>query len=152
LIVSLILFVVSFIGFEIIGLDAPVLFAMFCAVTNIIPYVGPYIGGIPAVLVAFTQSTLIGILTLIFIVAVQGFEGNFLHPIVIGKKMDLHPVTIVISLLIFEHFFGIIGMIVATPIVAVLKIIYLFLDEKFDLFRYSKEKNIKKEISKVKMS
>lgn len=152
LLVSLILFVVSVIGFEIIGLDAPVLFAMFCAVTNIIPYVGPYIGGIPAVLVAFTQSPLIGILTLIFIVAVQGFEGNFLHPIVIGKKMDLHPVTIVISLLIFEHFFGIIGMIVATPIVAVMKIIYLFLDEKFDLFRYSKEKNVKKEISKVKLS
>jgi predicted PurR-regulated permease PerM len=152
LLVSLILFVVSVIGFEIIGLDAPVLFAMFGAVTNIIPYVGPYIGGIPAVLVGFTQSPVIGILTLIFIVAIQGFEGNFLHPIVIGKKMDLHPVTIVISLLIFEYFFGIIGMIIATPIVAVIKIIYVFLDEKFDLFRYSKDKSVKKEISKVKLS
>jgi len=152
LLVSLILFVVSVVGFEIIGLNAPVLFAMFCAVTNIIPYVGPYIGGVPAVLVGFSQSPLIGILTLIFIVAVQGFEGNFLHPIVIGKKMDLHPVTIVISLLIFEYFFGIIGMIIATPIVAVLKIIYVFLDEKFDFFGYSKEKSIKKEISKVRLS
>lgn len=152
LLVSLILFVVSIIGFEIIGLDAPVLFAFFCAVTNIIPYVGPYIGGIPAVLVGFSQSPLIGILTLIFIVAVQGLEGNFLHPIVIGKKMDLHPVTIVISLLIFEHFFGIIGMIVATPIVAVVKIVYVFLDEKYDFFGYSKEKSVKKEISRVSLS
>ena len=152
ILVSLILFVVSVIGFEIIGLDAPVLFAMFCAITNIIPYVGPYIGGIPAVLVGFTQSPLVGILTLIFIVAVQGFEGNFLHPIVIGKKMDLHPVTIVISLLIFEYFFGIIGMIIATPIVAVVKIIYVFFDEKYDFFGYSKEKNVKKEISRVSLS
>lgn len=152
LLVSLILFVVSVIGFEIIGLDAPVLFAFFCAVTNIIPYVGPYIGGIPAVLVGFSQTPLIGILTLIFIVAIQGFEGNFLHPIVIGKKMDLHPVTIVISLLIFEYFFGIIGMIVATPIVAVMKIVYVFLDEKYDFFGYSKEKNVKKEISRVRIS
>lgn len=152
LLVSLILFVVSVIGFEIIGLDAPVLFALFGAVTNIIPYVGPYIGGIPAVLVAFTQSPVIGILTLIFIVAVQGFEGNFLHPIVIGKKMDLHPVTIVISLLIFEYFFGIIGMIIATPIVAVMKIIYVFFDEKYDFFGYSKEKSVKKEISRVSLS
>lgn len=152
LLVSLILFVVSVIGFEIIGLDAPVLFAMFCAITNIIPYVGPYIGGIPAVLVGFTSSPLVGILTLIFIVAVQGFEGNFLHPIVIGKQMDLHPVTIVISLLIFEYFFGIIGMIIATPIVAVMKIIYVFLDEKYDFFGYSKDKNVKKEISKVRLS
>lgn len=152
LLVSLILFVVSVIGFEIIGLDAPVLFAMFCAVTNIIPYVGPYIGGIPAVLVGFTQSPLVGILTLIFIVAVQGLEGNFLHPIVIGKKMDLHPVTIVISLLIFEYFFGIIGMIIATPIVAVIKIVYVFFDEKYDFFGYSKEKSVKKEISRVSLS
>lgn len=152
LIISLILFVISVIGFEIIGLNAPVLFAFFCAITNIIPYVGPYIGGIPAVLVGFSQSPLIGILTLIFIVAVQALEGNFLHPVVIGKKMDLHPVTIVISLLIFEHFFGIIGMIIATPIVAVLKIIYVFLDDKFDFFGYSKQKNVKKEISRVSLS
>ena len=152
LLVSLILFVVSVVGFEIIGLDAPVLFALFCAVTNIIPFVGPYIGGIPAVLVGFSQAPVIGILTLVFIIAVQNLEGNFLHPIVIGKQMDLHPVTIVISLLIFEYFFGIIGMVIATPIVAVLKIIYVFLDEKFDFFGYSKDKNVKKENSKVSLS
>lgn len=152
LLVSLILFVVSVVGFEIIGLDAPVLFALFCAVTNVIPFVGPYIGGVPAVLVGFNQAPIIGILTLVFIVAVQNLEGNFLHPIVIGKQMDLHPVTIVISLLIFEYFFGIIGMVVATPIVAVLKIIYIFLDEKFDFFGYSKVKSVKKEISKVRVS
>ena len=144
--------VISVVGFEIIGLDAPVLFALFCAVTNIIPFIGPYIGGIPAILVGFSQAPIIGILTLIFIVTVQNLEGNFLHPIVIGKKMDLHPVTIVISLLIFEYFFGIIGMVIATPIVAVLKIIYLFLDEKFDIFSYSKDKNVKKEISKLSLS
>lgn len=146
---SLILLVINIIGFSLIGLNAPVLFAVFCVVTNIIPYVGPYIGGIPAILVGFTQSPLIGILILVFIVATQSIEGNFLHPIIMGRKMDLHPVTIVISLLIFEHFFGIMGMVVATPVVAVLKVIYVFLDEKFDFFGYSKEKSVKKEISKV---
>ena len=152
LLVSLMLFVISVIGFEIIGLDAAVLFAFFCAVTNIIPYVGPYIGGVPAVLIAFSQSPLIGILTLVFIVLVQGIEGNFLHPYIIGKTMDLHPVTVVISVLIFEHFFGIMGMIIATPLVAIIKIIYVFLDEKFDFFGYSKDKSIKKEISKVRLA
>lgn len=146
---SLILLVINIIGFSLIGLNAPVLFAVFCVVTNIIPYVGPYIGGIPAILVGFTQSPLIGTLILVFIVATQSIEGNFLHPIIMGRKMDLHPVTIVISLLIFEHFFGIMGMVVATPVVAVLKVIYVFLDEKFDFFGYSKEKSVKKEISKV---
>ena len=146
---SLILLIINIIGFSLIGLNAPVLFAVFCVVTNIIPYVGPYIGGIPAILVGFTQSPLIGTLILVFIVATQSIEGNFLHPIIMGRKMDLHPVTIVISLLIFEHFFGIMGMVVATPVVAVLKVIYVFLDEKFDFFGYSKEKSVKKEISKV---
>lgn len=146
---SLILLIINIIGFSLIGLNAPVLFAVFCVVTNIIPYVGPYIGGIPAILVGFTQSPLIGTLILVFIVATQSIEGNFLHPIIMGRKMDLHPVTIVISLLIFEHFFGIMGMVVATPVVAVLKVIYVFLDEKFDFFGYSKDKSVKKEISKV---
>ncbi len=150
LLISLILFIVSIIGFTIIGLNAPVLFAFFCAITNLIPYIGPYIGGAPAVLVGLSQSPLTGILVLVFVIIVQGLESTFLHPIVIGKKMDLHPVTIVISLLIFGYFFGIIGMIVATPIVAILKIIYIYLDAKFDFFGYTKNKSVKKEISKIK--
>ena len=101
-------------------------------------------------LVGLSQSPLTGVLVLIFIVVIQGLESTFLHPIVIGKKMDLHPVTIVISLLIFGYFFGIIGMIVATPIVAVLKIIYIYLDAKYDFFGYTKNKSVKKEISKIK--
>ena len=150
LLISLILFVVSIIGFSIIGLNAPVLFAFFCAITNLIPYIGPYLGGAPAVLIGFSQSPLVGIFTLIFVIVVQLLESNFLHPIVIGKKMDLHPVTIMISLLIFGYFFGIIGMIVATPIMAIFKILYIFLDNKYDFFGYTKSKSIKKELSKLK--
>ena len=150
ILLSLLLFVCSYIGFLLIGLNAPVLFALFCAVTNIIPYIGPYIGAVPAIAVGFSQSPLTGVLVAVFIIVTQTIDGNILNPIVIGKKMDLHPVTIIISLLIFEHFFGIMGMVVATPIVAVLKIIYLFLDEKFDFFGFAKEKSVKKEISKVK--
>ena len=149
---TLILFVVSIIGFSLIGLNAPVFFAFFCAFTNIIPYIGPYIGGIPAILVGFSQSPVTGLLVLIFIIVAQALESNFLHPIVIGKKLDLHPVTIVISLLIFGHFFGIMGMIIATPVVAMLKSLYIFFDEKYEFFGYAKEENVKKEISKIRYS
>lgn len=152
LLLTILLFVVSVIGFSIIGLKTPILFALFCAVTNLIPYIGPYIGAVPAIAIGFTQDATTGILVAIFIAICQTIDGNILHPIVIGKQTDLHPVTIIVSLLIFEYFFGIIGMIIATPVVAVLKVIYLFLDEKFDFFGYAKEKNVKKEISKVKFS
>ena len=148
---SLLLLVISIIGFSLIGLKAPVLFALFCAITNIIPYIGPYIGAAPAILVGFSQSPLIGILVAVFIFVVQTIEGNILHPIVIGKQMDLHPITIILSLLIFEYFFGIIGMIIATPLVAMIKIVYLFFDEKYDFFGFAKEKSVKKEISKAKL-
>lgn len=147
-----VLFLISCIGFSLIGLKAPVFFAFFCAITNVIPYIGPYVGGAPAMLVGFTMSPLTGLLTLLFMIVVQTIEGNFLQPMIVGKKLDLKPVTIVISLLIFGHFFGIIGMIIATPIVAILKAIYLFYDEKYDFFGYTKSKDVKKEISKLNYS
>lgn len=133
---SLLLFVVSIIGFTLIGLNAPVLIAFICVVTNLIPYIGPYMGAGVAGAIGFAESPVIGTLTLIFILVVQTLEGEILHPIVMSKKMNLSPITIIISLLIFENLFGIIGMVIATPVVAILKIIYVFLDEKFDFFGF----------------
>ena len=131
---SILLFIVSLIGFSIIGLNAPILVSFICVVTNLIPYVGPYMGAAVAAVLAFAQGPVVGILTLVFILIVQCLEGNILHPIVMSKKMNLSPITVIISLLIFEYLFGIIGMIIAMPVVAILKIIYVFLDEKYDLF------------------
>ncbi len=139
LVISLILMIISFIGFAIIGLKAPLLIAMFCAITNLIPYIGPYMGAAVAGLVGFSQSNVIGILTLVFILIVQTLEGNFLTPLFMSKKMNLHPVTILISLLIFGYFFGIIGMVIATPLTALLKIVFNFLDQKFKFFEYTKD-------------
>ena len=133
---SILLFVVSIIGFSIIGLKAPVLIAFICVITNLIPYIGPYMGAAVAGAIGFTQSPLIGILTLAFILVVQIVDGEILNPLVMSKKMNLSPITIIISLLIFEYLFGIFGMVVATPVVAILKIIYVFLDEKYNFFGF----------------
>lgn len=137
---SLLLFVVSVIGFEIIGLNAPVLIAFICVVTNLIPYIGPYMGAAVAAAIGFAESPLVGILTLAFILITQTLEGEILHPLVMSKKMNLSPITIIISLLLFEYMFGIFGMVIATPVVALLKIIYVFLDEKFDIWGFIDKK------------
>lgn len=134
LFVTLILFTVQSIGFTLAGLKAPIVFGLICAITNIIPYVGPYIGGIPAVVVGFTVSPLVGMLSLIAVVVSQFLESYVLTPIVMSKTMKLHPVTIIIGLLIFGHFFGIIGMLLSTPIISCLKIIFNFFDEKYEFF------------------
>ena len=120
---STLVFVVSSIAFMICGLKAPLLFGLFCGITNIIPYAGPYIGGAPAVIVAFSQSPSIGIAVLIALVIIQTLEGNFIQPLIMSKSARLNPVTVIIGLLVFGHFFGIIGMLLSTPIIGVVKVI-----------------------------
>jgi len=131
LVSCLFVMVLSLIGFLISGISSPLLFAIFCAITNIIPYFGPYIGGIPVIVVGFATNPFAGITCLITVFLVQFLEGNILHPLIVGKAVSLHPITMMLSLLVFEYFFGITGMIIAAPIVATLKIVWLFLDEKY---------------------
>lgn len=123
----------SLIGFLISGISSPLLFAVFCAITNIIPYFGPYIGGIPVVIVGFAINPVTGLICLITVLLVQFLEGNILHPLIVGKAISLHPITIMLSLLIFQYFFGIAGMIFAAPVVATLKIIIIFINNKYDV-------------------
>lgn len=133
LLIMLLVFITQSIGLTIAGLEAPIVFALFCAVTDIIPYFGPYIGAIPAIIVGFTISPITGICVVISIVVVQLLENNFYQPLIMGHTMKLHPVTIMLGLLIFEHFFGIIGMVIATPVIACIKVFAKFINERFNV-------------------
>ncbi len=132
-----VVFVITAIGFSFIGLKSPLLFALFCALTNVIPYAGPYIGGAPAVFVGLTQSTPTGIAILIFIIVVQAVEGNFFQPLIMSKTTKLSPVTIILGLLVFGHFFGILGMIISTPLIGAIKELVNFFDDKYDFLNFS---------------
>lgn len=134
LLVATMVFISDSIGFWIVGLQAPILFGLLCGITDLIPYIGPYIGGAIAVVIGFAQSPLVGFLTLIVAIIVQLIENNIFQPIIMSKTMKLHPVTIIVGLLIFEHFFGIIGMILATPCIALGKVVWKFFKEKYNLF------------------
>lgn len=137
LLVATMVFVCDSIGFAIIGLQAPLLFGLFCGITDLIPYIGPYIGGAVAVIIGFSQSTFIGVMTLIICVVVQCVENFILQPVVMSKTMKLHPVTIMVGLLIFNNFFGIIGMILATPCIALLKVIWEFIQNKYQILNHN---------------
>lgn len=137
--VMFLLFICQSIGMSIAGMKAPMVFGLFCAVTNIIPYLGPYIGGIPSVVIAFTISPRVGIGVLISVLICQGLESYLLTPTIMSKTMKLHPVTIIIGLLLFGHFFGILGMLFATPVISCCKVIINFLIKKYDLFGYQEE-------------
>lgn len=134
---ALFVFIVTSIGFALIGLKAPLLFGLFCGITNVIPFVGPYIGGAPAVIVGFSQGLPIGILSLIVVSVIQFVEGNFLQAFIMSKTTKLHPVTIMLGLLVFGHFLGILGMIISTPVIASLKSIIMFFDNKYNIFKFN---------------
>lgn len=134
LLVASMVFVCDSVGFIFAGLKAPILFGLFCGITDLIPYIGPYLGGAAAVIVGFSQGPVNGIITLIVAIVVQLIENYVLQPVVMSKTMKLHPVTIIIGLLIFGHFFGIVGMILATPCIALMKIIYHFFAHKYNWF------------------
>ena len=133
LLVMLLVFITQAVGLTLAGLKAPLIFALFCALTDVIPYFGPYIGAIPAVIVGFAVSPITGICSIVAILVVQLLENNFYQPLIMGHTMKLHPVTIMLGLLIFQHFFGIIGMIVATPVIAAGKVIFTYIDEKINI-------------------
>ena len=127
-------FVCDSLGFALAGLKAPILFGLLCGITDLIPYIGPYIGGAAAVIVGFSQNPMTGIIVLSVAVIVQLIENYVLQPVVMSKTVELHPVTIIIGLLIFGHFFGIIGMILAMPIMSLIKVVYRFFATKYDWF------------------
>lgn len=121
--VATMVFVLDTIFFAIFRLPGSLLFGLFCGLTDLIPYIGPYIGGALAVLVGFSESKYLGIVSLIIVVAVQLLENLILQPIVMSKATKLNPLTIIIGLTIAGSLFGIWGMILATPIIAMLKVI-----------------------------
>lgn len=134
LFISLIIMILSSIFYGIIGLPSALLFGLICGITNIIPYIGPWIGGAICVIVGLTVSPLTGILAGVVAFAIQQVDGMILQPLIMSKTMKLHPVTIMIGLLVFGYLFGILGMIFATPIMASIKIIASYYNEKYNLF------------------
>lgn len=133
LLVASLVFVGDSVLFFLIKLDAPLLLGMVCGLTDLIPYIGPYIGGAIAVSVGFTESKMLGFLTLIVCVVVQCIENFILQPLIMSKSIKISPIFIIIGMLVFSDLFGILGMVIATPIVATLKCF-------FDYLAPSKEK------------
>ncbi|WP_373231740.1 AI-2E family transporter [Cohnella sp.] len=123
LIVSLCIGVLAYIGYLIIGMPYPLLMAGFVSLFDIIPYLGPFFGALPALLMATTISWKMVLMVIIVNMICQNLESNVISPQVVGKSMKMHPLTIILVLLIGGHLAGVIGMILAVPFYAAMKVI-----------------------------
>lgn len=123
------LFVGTFtgVGYMLIGQKYALLLGVFAGLCNLIPYVGPYIGILPAVIVAFTISTNMVLYVIIVVVIVQQVDGNLVYPNIIGRTLRIHPLTIIIILLAAGNIAGLLGMILAIPLYAVVKTVVQYL-------------------------
>ncbi len=120
--VMIILIVVCTFIFMLLKLDFAIFFAIIIAVTNVIPYLGPYLGAVFPVLYALLTSPSKALVVALAIFLVQQVESNFLTPYINSKKIKVHPLIGIFFLLFFGSLFGLIGMIFATPVLAIIRI------------------------------
>ncbi|MCP6681161.1 AI-2E family transporter [Bacillus nakamurai] len=133
LIVSFCVGVLVTIGYFIIGLDYPLILGAFAMVTNLIPFIRPWIGTFPGVIVGLFDSPAEAVLVIVVVVIVQQLESQLISPQIMGRKLAIHPLTIIFLLLAAGKFAGIIGMLLAIPGYAVAKVIVSHLQKLFIL-------------------
>lgn len=121
--VCLIIGVMAYIGYWLIGMELPLLLAGIVALFNIIPYLGPFIGAAPALLVASTVSFRMMLMVAGVNVLVQVLEGNVISPQVVGRRLQMHPLMIIFIVLVGGEVAGIIGLILAVPAYVVIKVV-----------------------------
>ncbi len=121
------------VGLTAIGVEYALLLGVFAGFANMVPYVGTYIGGIPALVVILlgpdVGRTLV--LALILYVVVNLFDGYVLAPRIVGRRVGLHPVVTMIAMLVGAKFFGVVGFLAAVPVTATLKILGKKLERRY---------------------
>lgn len=122
LLVCFIIGIISSLLFWIIGLDYPIMLGLIIAFTNIIPYFGAVIGAVPVLAIALMSSVKQALFALGIMLVIQFLEGNLLSPYIVGKSINIHPLFIIAALIIGGEAGGILGMLLAVPLLAVLKV------------------------------
>jgi predicted PurR-regulated permease PerM len=122
LLVCVIIGSLSTLLFWIFDLKYPLLLGLIVGATNVIPYFGPIIGAVPAVIIAATTSGKLVIITIVIVFGLQFLEGNILSPYIVGKSLHMHPLFIMAALTAGGEIGGILGLILAVPVMAVLKV------------------------------
>lgn len=134
IIVSCCIGLLLYIGYNIIGLDYSLTLATIAALTSVVPYLGPTIAITPALIIALVTSPFMLFKMIAVWTIVQLVEGKFISPQVLGGNLHVHPITIIFVILTAGKLFGVIGVLLAVPGYAVLKVICTHL---FDWFKRS---------------
>lgn len=129
---ALVVGLLAFIGFTIMGVKYAQVLALIITFTNVIPYIGPFIGAVPAVLATSLYSPLLALGVLTFIIVLQQIDGNFIGPKIMGNYIGLDPIWIILSITIGGGLFGILGVLLSIPVGALIKLFGSKIIEKYE--------------------
>ncbi len=125
LFVCLIIGTLAFISLWFFHVKYPLILGLLIGATNIIPYFGPVIGAVPALIIAATMSTKTVIVVIVIILSLQFIEGNILGPLIVGKSLHMHPIIIMLALLAGGEIGGVVGLMLAVPVIVILKVMII---------------------------
>lgn len=117
---SLIIGIICFVCCSLFRFPYPIVVSVIVGVTNIIPFFGPFVGAIPSALLILLTSPIKCLYFVIFIIALQQFDGNFLGPKILGSSTGLSSFWVLFSIILFGGMFGFVGMVIAVPLFAVI--------------------------------
>jgi predicted PurR-regulated permease PerM len=119
-------------GLAILGVNYPLLLGVVTGLANVVPYLGPIIGGAAAILVALVQFKSLAVVAQVTILYlfVKLLDLIAIQPLAVGKGNDLHPVLLIASIIVGGHAWGIVGMIIAVPMITILQRIASLLLER----------------------
>lgn len=135
---SLIIGILCGIGLSIIGTPYPFLLALIVGIFNMIPYVGPFIGAVPAVFFTLLSDPLKALWVILFIFVLQQFDGNILGPKILGDRLGVRPIYVMLAIFVGGGFFGIFGMLIGVPVFKLISIALSKLLEEKDVLQETK--------------
>ncbi|MCM0582459.1 AI-2E family transporter [Weissella diestrammenae] len=130
------------IGYVMIGQKYALLLGVIAGIANIVPYLGPYIGIVPALFVALTMGGWQVLWTIIVVGIVHLIDGNIIYPRIIGGRLNIHPLTIIILLLAAGNVAGALGMILVIPAYAIVRTLVVYLWDFFYREREATAQNV----------
>ena len=144
-----ILSIIAFIVFSILDLPYAMLFAVVIGVFNTVPYIGPWVGAVPVILICLVQDFWSGVAATIAIIVIQVVDNWIISPRIIGDQMGISPLSILIGLCVGGKLFGVPGMILGDVMAALVKV--FFYDTYVEALRRKKLRERAAEKKKLKM-
>jgi len=124
------------------GTKYALIFGVWAGITELIPYIGPWLGAAPPILYALVQDPISALWVALLFIGIQQLEGHLVVPKVMGHSLRLHPLLVIFGLLAGGEIYGFPGIIVALPLLAAGRAAWEFFGERIELARWPDEEPV----------